>query len=998
MEVNTHEPPKTQFTQNKPSSSIAETHGHPQTPVNTMSQEGKAPTAGVGHPTLTSNMPFAIESVERWLYKLFDILDVKATQSEIDAWKPVMRRCMQALQAGEPAPGDIGSSPLQVLRKVVQSQHDRKHSVAMTILKLTGHWEGGVMETNSFEVDVMCELVVEITSRGIESVEKVRIPAAVKNQHKTDAATQSLSQAPAPTVVHQALDAVGTIYLLRFRQQRMDSTTTVQLLRHTKTPQQVQWVLAQTGNEPLIQTCRLFAHAGDMVDWSSLLELSHGDRDRRLHAAVRLITAIAEIPSMQEKRDALDWVTGRVGVGGIDTDVTVRTCLKVARIEEFTAEEKLRIVGALLGVVVDPQSESVEGDDGRGNGTGDRGAGQSDAGSGDGGDEHGGYDGGVMSGADQGPALGDIAVEGAAQGEELVEQSGFVSEDDEGEDEDTSDLEKVVEAVKLIDEGSLPPPTRKTIAEADIRRILGRHRITIAKTGQFGEPLAESTLKKYTGILRSIAQRAGKMFPHNAAMVIDLVKTTMLRSFKDDSRKPDEDTVRTRISNIDTFMKCLAASEDDDDSLAEEKARERRELFGSEEGYDGAYHLYHQEHLRLQALQHLKEAGPAELTAAEKELWVDLGHLEKKYEARVAEVEVLMAEMEDLETRGLAVADEKRFALQDFVNASLYIERPPVRSEEYWSLRYSPVRLTPQTNYVGGACLIIQKDKTSNTRGTVRYEMKGVLLRAMSLLIRCHISAGVANGHVFQTRKGDAYTLSGFNMKTYAVFSDLVGKRLGCRILRKIFATGMTARGELTWPEQRKKFHDAMRHSGAVADRYYIIRLDNAPTDAPPIPCPEDAVIDVASDEDVAMDRLGTPDDTEMRQGLDLTEGSSEATSNATTPEGKDGNRKRRRRAEVGSGTRLTVFSEGEDEDAVVGVVKKKKRVVARRWTGEQVEWIQKNKSRYVFTRGGKEEHNWAAMAEEMSRVFSEEITSKQIGDRVKNEGRRRKAEEGMEE
>ncbi len=85
-------------------------------------------------------------------------------------------------------------------------------------------------------------------------------------------------------------------------------------------------------------------------------------------------------------------------------------------------------------------------------------------------------------------------------------------------------------------------------------------------------------------------------------------------------------------------------------------------------------------------------------------------------------------------------------------------------------------------------------------------------------------------------------------------------------MLRKIIQTGKTDRGELRWPGDRKEFHQASRHSAAVADAHYVIpqavpkraRLDDAGTaltQAPTttstnVPTPTPEVIEIADEDE----------------------------------------------------------------------------------------------------------------------------------------------------
>lgn len=412
-----------------------------------------------------------------------------------------------------------------------------------------------------------------------------------------------------------------------------------------------------------------------------------------------------------------------------------------------------------------------------------------------------------------------------------------------------------------IELSALAQSPSRHICENDITRILGRYRITSGKKGLIGNALDPTSFMQYTNSLNRLPVA---IFPHKAEEV--------LLWLTEHAKKPS--SLHTRVNHICKFMECMRANESDNQGLAEEKRREREELFGGDETFAISYEIYRQDCLaRNEQKKQDQLATPgAHLSERDAELWEHEDKLRAAYGKRVIETERTKNLCRD-KIEFNAITREDISALQEQAILEVYMEQPPLRSMEFQTMEYDPLQIEKDTNYVDGDEMVINRDKTSFKYGTYRMTMTPRLKDTVHLLIQCRKARGFERGRLFQRHDEIPYTRSGFTQATYQAFSRLIGKRLGCRMLRKIVQTGKTQRGELQWPSQRRAFHEASRHSAAVAEAHYVIEPSGSGSKAAlcdekaaPEAQPEAQLEDEGQDADAASTTTSERNETRKRR------------------------------------------------------------------------------------------------------------------------------------
>ncbi len=401
-------------------------------------------------------------------------------------------------------------------------------------------------------------------------------------------------------------------------------------------------------------------------------------------------------------------------------------------------------------------------------------------------------------------------------------------EDDEVDD-DTGELDAFLDPEVGL--AALQQSPIRAVTSGDVSRILSRYRISSGKRALIGKPLDPTSFKQYTGFLSRLSS---EIFPHKPEEVL-----LWLTQHNENAR-----TLQTRVSQVCKFMESMRRQEGDSVDIEREKSKDRHELFGGEEAFSIAYEIYRQDCL-AKTEQQKRDAATAtgQLSTRDEALWEHETTLRRAYEARVKVADKLKQQCrKNIQLQ--QVTRENISALQEQAILEIYMEHPPLRSLEFQLMQYDPPSIDDDTNYVEGNHMIINRDKTSFQYGTYRMPMTALLQNTVELLINCRKARGFTSGRLFQRHDEAPYTRSGFTEATYQAFAKLIGKKLGCRMLRKIVQTGKTARGELQWPSQRRAFHQASRHSAAVAEAHYVIESaqDLSPVVNVPEPVADDAV------------------------------------------------------------------------------------------------------------------------------------------------------------
>jgi len=524
-----------------------------------------------------------------------------------------------------------------------------------------------------------------------------------------------------------------------------------------------------------------------------------------------------------------------------------------------------------------------------------------------------------------------VMFESECMADDDTEIQGFFISEEEEEDETVQPAEK------------LTKPFIRTVLE---RRV-------IPSGSRRGQRLGEVSLTTYTN---NLSQIPTDFFPFDPDSTLDWLEATKVPS-----------SAGKFINQIDVFLQCFT-------DLAEQE-----KYFGSVKQFLYAKSVFRDQKRCVNEQEMRSRPDQQAMWRAKDEaMKVPLETLEINYEEKVKSAVRKMV-------GGEIPVD--RFRLQDYFIIELYQERPPTRSKEWWLLQYNPEIITDETNYVSGDRLIIQTDKVSDSMGTYVYELTDVMKDTLRLLIQEHQRAGIESGSVFQKKDGSAMSRSGFRKATYRAFAWLVGKGLGCRILRKIVLSGKTERGELRWPEQRREFLRQSRVSGDTAERHYIIRVSTPQEESGK--GKGKARLD-GSGAEVAK---GIPEDREQEEDRE--------------PISKLGSSKSTMGGKRRTGGETAKRPQPDSEDDEVGSVassssssgtnrsSKKARVAGKRdeldewgspgstradWSDERLQkWYRKHLNSYTRVRGGKEIFDWTKMASKMNEKFGTAYQGRQL-------------------
>jgi hypothetical protein len=467
-----------------------------------------------------------------------------------------------------------------------------------------------------------------------------------------------------------------------------------------------------------------------------------------------------------------------------------------------------------------------------------------------------------------------------------------------------------------------------------IRNALQRH---VSRSGSNrGQSLSEESLTSYTNNLSSIPT---DFFPFDPDSTLDWLEARKVPS-----------SAGKFVRQIDVFVHCFS------DPV------EQGKYFGSVRQFEYAKSVFHEKQRCVNEEESRRRPNQQAMWSAKDEaMRVSLETLENNYEEKVKSAVMKMVSGE---------VPVDRWKLQDYFNIELYQERPPTRSKEYWLLQYNPDVITDETNYVSGDRLIIQTDKVSGSMGTYVYELTDIMKDTLRLLIREHQRAGIESGTVFQKRDGSAMSRSGFRKATYKAFAWLVGKGLGCRILRKIVLSGKTERGELQWPEQRREFLRLSRVSSDTAERHYIIRVSTPQEE-------KGKAADNRSGPDVLKtvprnNRQASGSGRDMkqaggasakRQQPDSDDDDVESVASGSSSESSRSRKKAR-------------VVEGSDELDEWGSPGSSRAD----WSDERLQkWFRKHLGHYTRVRGGKDVYDWVKMAGKMNEKFGTAYQGRQL-------------------
>lgn len=505
----------------------------------------------------------------------------------------------------------------------------------------------------------------------------------------------------------------------------------------------------------------------------------------------------------------------------------------------------------------------------------------------------------------------------------------------------------------LDDDEDFTARPQKALTLEDIESILRRHRVRSGPPQKRGKALAEESLRDY---VRDLNRLPKDIFPSQPEDTIEFLEG-----------KYGASTINKMVTRIDTFMHCLENNEEDQIAY-----------FGSTRMYRYALAVFHEQRLTENEKDTLRRNQPAVLAEREQKLYVSLEKLETAY-----------ADMLEKLRRMLQGRNADRWLLQEYVLIALYQEQPPMRSREFQMLKYNPEEVTKDTNYVCDDRLVIRKDKVSDAKGQYIYDLKAApeLRQAIKLLISLHQEAGKERGFLFQRRDGEGLSREGFRKATYRAFTNLVGKGLGCRILRKIVQSGLTERGDMRWPEQRREFHQKSRHSASVAERHYIVRVSTPAEEAGTAKLTEAPKRkernDDRSDGGAKKQRTGGSGKPKVRETTPILISDSDDSSRDASPTPSTASRRDRPRRRAPS-PGLPAEWESADEYGSGNVVKRENRKRAV-WDEDCVEWFNSNREQYMTPHGASMRHDWQRMAQDMNAELGTCFDAKKLSNRYEN-------------